>query len=172
MTGSGLRGVAAEVTTLMAPCYRPPPFNLTEGEIAEYSIDLERQLGHEDLRATTAWGADRLIGVAYGFHGPERIPDAGEFYGPVVSALGRPRVDRLLSGRPFEVVQVMVEPSTQRLGVGRDLLERLVTDVARAWLVTLPDSPASRLYRSAGWQPLQPSFSRWGREHEIWGRGI
>ncbi|HVD04087.1 MAG TPA: GNAT family N-acetyltransferase [Candidatus Dormibacteraeota bacterium] len=90
---------------------------------------------------------------------------------PVVAAVGRARADELLSGHPFEVVQVMVEPATQRQGIGRALLERLIADMGRAWLVTLPESPASRLYRSAGWQPLQLRLSLWGRELEVWVRG-
>ena len=47
----------------------------------------------------------------------------------------------VLSGHPFEVVQVMVDPAAQREGIGRVILRRLVVKATRAWLVTLPDPP-------------------------------
>lgn len=172
MNASGLRSVVIDVTQMQAVSYRLPPWSYSEEEIAGYSTELERHLELPGFRATTAREGGRLVGVAYGFPGPERIPDGAAFYGPVVAALGRARADELLSGHPFEVVQVMVEPASQRQGIGRALLERLIADMGRAWLVTLPESPASRLYRSAGWQPLQPHLSLWGRELEVWVRGL
>jgi GNAT superfamily N-acetyltransferase len=62
----------------------------------------------------------------------------------------------------------MVDPAVQRCGIGRSLLDRHVAKEVRAWLVTLPGSPAASLHESAGWHRLSPHFTLWGRELEAW----
>lgn len=66
----------------------------------------------------------------------------------------------------------MVDPAAQREGIGRVILQQLVVKATRAWLVTLPDSPASQVYLSSGWQPQRPRFPLCGREVETWALGI
>jgi len=112
MNASRLRSVAVDVTQMQAVSYHLPPWSYSEEEIAGYSTELERHLELPGFRATTAREGGRLVGVAYGFPGPERIPHSAAFYGPVVAALGRARADELLSGHPLEVIQVMVEPAS------------------------------------------------------------
>ena len=172
LDASAYLDILASVTALQADAYRPPPWSYSDEEIAEFPGELERQLGFPGFRAITAHRAGRLVGTAYGVPGPERIPNSGAFYRPVVTALGRHRADVLLSDHPFEVVQLMVDPATQRQGIGRAILQRLVVKATRAWLVTLPDSPASQVYLASGWQPQRPRFPLWGREVEIWTLGI
>ena len=119
LDGSAYLNLAASVTALQADAYRRPPWNYSDEEIAEFPGELERQLGFPGFRAITAHRAGRFVGTAYGFPGPERIRNSGAIFRPVVTALGHHRADVLLSGHPFEVVQVMVDPAAQREGIGR-----------------------------------------------------
>ena len=164
-----LRARRQQILDLHRACYAPAPWNLSADEIAGYEGALDRHLNIPGLEAVTAVEGEALVGVAYGFPGPERLPDDdGGFYGSVVEALGRRAAEGLVSGRPFEVAQVMVGRDVQGRGVGRAVFDLLVADKPRAWLVTLPGSPASRLYAAAGWQRLAPRISLRGRENEIW----
>ncbi len=167
-TANDLRPRSDAVLELQAACYSPPPWCYSEQEVAEYADELQRHLNHDGFEAVVALDGDGLAGVAYGFTGPVQIPDDGGFYRSVVQALGRTRVDQELAGQPFEVLQVMVHPGRRRIGIARTLLSRLVDHHPRAWLATLPDSPAARLYQKAGWRRLRPTFDLWGRDCEVW----
>jgi ribosomal protein S18 acetylase RimI-like enzyme len=52
----------------------------------------------------------------------------------------------------FHVGDLMVHPKAQRRGLGRELLDQLVSGRTPAVLVTHPDSGSRRLYEAAGWR--------------------
>jgi GNAT superfamily N-acetyltransferase len=95
---------------------------------------------------------DRLVGVAYGYLGAP-----GEWWHDQVrAALSDDDAARWLSGA-FEVCELHVRPPMQGQGIGRQLLNTLLTGPpARTAVLTTPDKEtrARRFYRAAGWTDL------------------
>jgi ribosomal protein S18 acetylase RimI-like enzyme len=64
-----------------------------------------------------------------------------------------------LLDRSFSLVLLTVAPNARGRGLGRGLLDALLSQVDEpvAWLLTADaDSPARRLYEGAGWTPVGP----------------
>jgi ribosomal protein S18 acetylase RimI-like enzyme len=112
-------------------------------------------LSHLDrtgLRAVAALQGEELVGIAYGYVG-----QPGQWWHDHVSAaLTREQSSTWLSSA-FEVCEFHVRPECQGRGLGRDLLDRLLTDTGTATAVlTTPDheTRARRFYRADGWLDL------------------
>jgi ribosomal protein S18 acetylase RimI-like enzyme len=112
-------------------------------------------LSHLDRRGLRAVGAlegDRLVGIAYGYVG-----EPGQWWhDQVASSLTRAQVRSWLADA-FEVCELHVRPQLQGHGVGRDLLDTLLTETGtRTAVLTTPDQEtrARRFYRAGGWQDL------------------
>jgi ribosomal protein S18 acetylase RimI-like enzyme len=105
-------------------------------------------------------GDAAIIAFAYGFHG-----DSGQWWHDLVRAAlmiqsGSAAVTRWLDDS-FEVAELHVHPGYQRRGIGRQLLFRLTGDrTERTALLSTMDtnSPARRLYRSAGFTDLLTDY--------------
>ena len=105
-------------------------------------------------------GDAAIIAFAYGFHG-----DSGQWWHDLVRAAlmiqsGSAAVTRWLDDS-FEVAELHVHPGYQRRGIGRRLLFRLTGDrTERTALLSTMDtnSPARRLYRSAGFTDLLTDY--------------
>lgn len=132
-------------------CFTDPPWSEPLRSVQQY---LEKTAWHheqEQLRVVEARGAQgALLGVAYGWPAAPAPPDL-PFYRALAAGLGERSAERLWRGRPFEVVELMVEPTARGHGLGRRLLGRLCTDAAWCWLATHVDAPAGGLYRHLGW---------------------
>ncbi|MFC9996802.1 GNAT family N-acetyltransferase [Nocardia sp. NPDC127526] len=134
-------------------CFSVPPWNSPTRDVMEYTAQTAwhlEQPGFTALEGRTPTGA--TAGVAYGWPTPVPWPDT-EFYRDVTRDLPADQVRRLQSPGTFEVVELMVDPSMQGRGLARTLLGALTREYRRAWLVTLPESPAAAMYRRWGWQP-------------------
>ncbi|HUR13194.1 MAG TPA: GNAT family N-acetyltransferase [Mycobacteriales bacterium] len=109
-------------------------------------------LDRRDLRAVGALEGDRLVGIAYGYLG-----EPGQWWHDQVAAsLSRAQVATWLTGA-FEVCELHVVPALQGHGVGRDLLDNLLTGTGtRTAILTTPDQEtrARRFYRAGGWEDL------------------
>jgi ribosomal protein S18 acetylase RimI-like enzyme len=105
-----------------------------------------------------------LAGFTYGFHGAP-----GQWWHDVVAgalALG-PRDGRAYLDDSFEVAELHVVPSYQGMGIGRELLLQLTEgrQERTAVLSTMDtESPARRLYRTAGFTDLLTGFRFSGGE--------
>ncbi len=97
--------------------------------------------------------ADRrglLTGFAYGYTGEQ-----GQWWTDHVAARVPAPVRQEWLGGHFELVELAVDPTHQRRGLGEDLMTRLLAGLphARALLTTYRDDrPATRLYRRLGWR--------------------
>ena len=105
-----------------------------------------------------------LAGFTYGFHG---VP--GQWWHDVVAgALAHgPRDGRAYLDDSFEVAELHVVPACQGMGIGSELLRRLTADRQErtAVLSTMDtESPARRLYRTAGFTDLLTGFRFSGGE--------
>jgi ribosomal protein S18 acetylase RimI-like enzyme len=110
-------------------------------------------LERKGLKAVAAQDADgRLVGVAYGYLGAP-----GQWWhDQVQAALPADHRSRWLAGA-FEVCELHVRPEVQGQGVGRSLLDALLTGPpAPTAVLTTPDADtrARGFYRAAGWVDL------------------
>ncbi|MCU1590702.1 MAG: GCN5-related N-acetyltransferase [Frankiales bacterium] len=110
-------------------------------------------LDRPGLRAVAATRDDgRLMGVAYGYLG-----EPGQWWHDQVgAALSRQDASSWLVGA-FEVCELHVRPALQGKGLGRSLLDRLLTGPpAPTAVLTTPDreTRARGFYRAAGWVDL------------------
>lgn len=94
-----------------------------------------------------------LAGLAYG-HPWHWAEQADEWAVQLRERLG---ADATSLEDRFAVYLLAVDPRHRRLGIGRELLRRLleVAGTERAWLITRDEpTPAMALYRAEGWRPV------------------
>lgn len=109
-------------------------------------------LDREGLRAVAATDAHRLVGIAYGYVGRP-----GQWWHDQVSASMPRELADVWLAHSFEVCELHVLPSHQGRGLGRALLDDLLTGTgARTGVLTTPDreTRARGFYRAAGWVDL------------------
>ena len=113
---------------------------------------LAGHLERQGLRGVAALDRNRLVGITYGYLG-----EPGQWWHDhVATAMGAPLAATWLSSA-FEVCELHVRPEHQGTGLGRTLLDALLTDTGAATAVlTTPDreTRARRFYRIGGWQDL------------------
>lgn len=115
----------------------------------------QRHLGRPGFRLVVATEPDdRPVGFAYGYTG-----NRGEYWPDRVLEVLPAEVTDVWVGGHFELVELAVLEQARGQGVGRRLHDLLLGNLPhdRAMLSTEDaDTPASRLYRSSGWQALGP----------------
>jgi ribosomal protein S18 acetylase RimI-like enzyme len=109
-------------------------------------------LDRRDLRAVAASDGEDLVGIAYGYVG-----EPGQWWHDQVAAAMSTEARRRWLSHAFEVCELHVRPEHQGHGLGRMLLETLLTDTGTATAVlSTPDreTRAREFYRAGGWQDL------------------
>jgi GNAT superfamily N-acetyltransferase len=136
--GPGVASVADDIAALYALSYAEPPWSEGPEDIAAFRTRLRvwaAERGFVGLLARRPDGA--LVGAAYGWWGASEV-----------GGTPLPGVDHELV---FHVGDLMVHPAARGRGLGRGLLDQLVTGRRPAALVTHPESAARHLYDAAGW---------------------
>jgi len=113
---------------------------------------LPAHTARDGFRCALAERRGLLIGFAYGYTG-----EHGQWWTDHVAARVPPAVRDEWLGGHFEFVELAVDPTGQRRGLGEELVTRLLQDIPheRALLTTYRgDRPAPRLYRRMGWRLL------------------
>ncbi|GAB7036760.1 MULTISPECIES: GNAT family N-acetyltransferase [Catenuloplanes] len=152
-TVHGLEALAVvdDLIALYADVFTGPPWNEGPEDVADFRRRLHEDAARPGFRAVLT--AD---GFATGWPTELPLPDV-QAYQEIVDHLGPERVVELLDG-VFEVNELAVRASARRRGVGRRLLDEVVGDAPRAWLVTSRDAPdAVAFYRRAGWREIAPA---------------
>jgi ribosomal protein S18 acetylase RimI-like enzyme len=144
---------AAEVEVLCfaGTCGRPP--HESRATAAGYARLYAALLRRPDLEAVAARAASgHLAGFAYG-HGWRWAEQADDWAVQLRESLGA-AADRL-DGR-FAVYLLAVHPWYRRAGLGRQLLQTLLSATKTgAWLITGDEpTPALALYQREGWEPI------------------
>jgi ribosomal protein S18 acetylase RimI-like enzyme len=109
-------------------------------------------LDRRDLRAVAASDGDELVGIAYGYVG-----EPGQWWHDQVAASMTAQDRRTWLADAFEVCELHVRPEHQARGLGRALLDTLLTGTGTATAVlSTPDkhTRARDFYRAGGWQDL------------------
>jgi ribosomal protein S18 acetylase RimI-like enzyme len=109
-------------------------------------------LERRGLRAVAALEGDELVGIAYGYVG-----EPGQWWHDQVAGAMTGEQAATWLRDAFEVCEFHVRPELQGRGLGRDLLDTLLTGTGSSTAVlTTPDreTRARRFYRADGWQDL------------------
>jgi len=142
-----------EVADLYAAATQGPPLSESCAQAVAYA-DLFR---HVLARGDSAWVAsrvdERLVGFAYGHHQRWAV-QTDQWSSQLRERLGAaaPRLEN-----SFAVYLLTVHPLAQRAGLGRRLLEGLLTTAgaSRGWLQTRDEeTPARIFYRAVGWTEI------------------
>jgi ribosomal protein S18 acetylase RimI-like enzyme len=157
-SGSAALPLADLLTQAYADAFGEPPWNENLTQAADFRGRLAADVRRTGFRCVVAPGQDGDIdGFASGWitEAPFRSDRA---YGQVAEQLGPDGVRERLVGA-LEVDELAVRPRARRRGLGRQLLDALVTDApdGRAWLLTRRDAANSvEFYRRAGWREVSP----------------
>jgi GNAT superfamily N-acetyltransferase len=156
--------LAARLTDVMR-VYRKAFLDVHEPFPARAEIErtahARSHLQRAGLRGVAALDGNRLVAIGYGQPGV-----SGQWWHDVVvtavsAAHGRDVAEDWL-GSCFEVVELHVLPTHQGMGIGRDVLRRLLGESherTAALSALEPDgSPARRLYAAEGFIPLLEQF--------------
>ena len=109
-------------------------------------------LDRRELRAVAALEDDRLVGIAYGYRG-----EPGQWWHDQVAASMDKEQRRRWLADAFEVCELHVRPERQGRGLGRDLLDTLLSKTrATTAVLSTPDreTRARGFYRAGGWEDL------------------
>ena len=113
---------------------------------------LSSHLRRDGLCTVAAEDDSRLVGVAYGYLGR-----SGQWWHDRVREAMAPALTGDWLADSFEVCELHVRPSYQGRGIGRQLLDALLTETSAATAVlTTPEGEtrARGFYRAAGWVDL------------------
>ncbi|QOC92161.1 GNAT family N-acetyltransferase [Micromonospora craniellae] len=150
LDGAGLRQLAAHLHPIYRECFAAPPWNEPAEKIADFPVRLARHTAHPGAYGWVAEQDGEILGAVYGWPAPAALPAANAFDIAIREA-APPDVAALLVAPAMVVAELMVLPTHQGRGVGRELLARQVGDHP-AWLATHPEAAAVRLYERAGWK--------------------
>jgi ribosomal protein S18 acetylase RimI-like enzyme len=145
-----------------------------EGEEAVQSqIQLRRHATYPGYKGLAALLADwTMVGFAYG---TTDLP--GQWWHERIAPILGPHDTAKYLTRSFAVTELAVAPAARRLGLGRRLLDALLSSLehTHATLSTQCDNlPARGLYESSGWRVLieRMRFSDGGTEYVIFHRDL
>lgn len=150
--------LSREIVGVYAAAFAEPPYLRGEPEMLAFTDSFDRHRAREGFRCIVARAGDHgpLVGFAYGFTG---LP--GQWWHDQVARRMSPdQQDRWLRGA-FELTELAVLPSHQRLGIGGQLHDRLLTGLPHrtALLSTMQtETNAMALYRKRGWQLILSDF--------------
>jgi ribosomal protein S18 acetylase RimI-like enzyme len=151
--GPGEVPSAAGVESLYHAATCGHPLRETRATAAGYARLYAALLRRPDLEAVAARAAGgQLAGFAYG-HGWRWAEQADDWAAQLQERLGG--AAGLLDGR-FAVYLLAVHPWYRRAGLGRQLLQTLLSATRTgAWLITRDEpTPAMALYQREGWEPI------------------
>lgn len=149
---AGVRERAAAWTAVYNACFTTPPWHEPHRSTDQYLERIGWHLDQPDLRGVEALDEHRtVVAVAYGWPSAEEVPDR-LIYRAIAEVLGDEATAALWAERPFEVVEVMVDPTARGKGLGARLLAAIREGHRTAWLLTRPDSDAPAFYRRLGWK--------------------
>lgn len=138
------------VCVLFAEVFGSPPLNRASDVLASQRRALASLMREPGFGMATTWRGGDLVGFVYGRSLPEKSTWWDGLQTPVPDEVVRER-----AGRTFAVIDMAVGRAWQGQGVGRRVLETLLTSRTeeRASLSVVPDNGhAHGFYRHLGWE--------------------
>ena len=155
LAGAARTDVRDELLAVYREAFFGPPWNETEEHVAAYAARLDGDAQRDGASLAVARMGGMCVGFATGWVTPSPFPDETSWHRAICEALGDGVVNGRLAGS-FELDELAVVHRMRRRGVGRKLLDALITDGSAAWLVTSQRATAAiGLYRSLGWNELR-----------------
>jgi ribosomal protein S18 acetylase RimI-like enzyme len=138
--------------------FAPPPFNETEDGVAHFGQALAGHAEHPapGFRCCVAREDGRLVGFVYGF-----TVNPGYRRSSLLRAALTPDIAQRWLVDAFDVIDLGVLPEAQGRGIGGRLHDAVLAGQPHRTAVLPTDrgeTAAMRLYRSRGWQVVQPEF--------------
>ena len=132
--------------------FAEPPYSdpLRGQEVSQRLRDLHhRRRGYRALVALSETGG--VLGMAYGY-----CSETGQWWHDTVARRLAPEVAEDWLGDAYELVEIAVAPTSQGMGIGTELIHRLLDGIAQRTCVlsTRPDSTAPRLYEREGFMTV------------------
>lgn len=149
-TPSTAESVYEPVCQLFAAVFGAPPLNRSPQTLASQRRSLRALMTERTFGLATAWDGAQLVGFAYG----HAVAADSRWWDGLLEPV-EAEITREWDGRTFAVIDMGVAQSHQATGVGRQLLETLLTSrpEERASLSVVPDNDrAHGFYRHLGWR--------------------
>ncbi|MEU1589488.1 N-acetyltransferase [Micromonospora sp. NPDC005710] len=146
-TPGSAAAVLPALVRLYGVVYAEPPYNEGPDQVAGFADGLPGETGRSGFSLVVADDAGLLVGAAYGWTMP-----AGRWW---TRADTEPPSD-LLNADKFAVMEWVVHPDRRAVGIGAELIRRLLNTRSEPWatLASNPAAPARAIYRRAGWQQV------------------
>lgn len=152
-------GTATTATRLFEPichlydaAFSQPPFRWTDDESAHHREMLNSLRTKSSFGIATAEQGEQLVGFAYGYTLPVDTSWWTDFTEPLSA-----EITEEWDGRTFALIDLAVEASWRRRGVGRKLIDTLLAGRAeqRAVLSVQPTATETHaFYRNLGWTKI------------------
>jgi ribosomal protein S18 acetylase RimI-like enzyme len=136
-----------QLREVYAAVFSLPPYNEAPEMADKFVGWIHEESGHAGFDLVAALDADRLVGFAYGYTMP-----AGDWW----HGTDRPTPEHLKAAEKFAVMEWAVLPEQRGKGIGRRLMDELLTGRREpyATLTVNPSAEARALYGRWGWRYL------------------
>jgi GNAT superfamily N-acetyltransferase len=134
-----------ELADIYTEVYAEPPYKSGELWSQHSFIDrTRRQAGRDGFTFLSALVDERVVGFSFG------LPFAA---GAWWSGDATEPSEELRAASKFAVIELVVRKPWRRIGIGRQLIDRLLDGRAEQYaiLTALPDAEARRMYENWGW---------------------
>jgi ribosomal protein S18 acetylase RimI-like enzyme len=153
-TPAPAQALAEQVVQVYREAFGQPPYNRGEGEIADFAFSFAQHVLRDGFRLVCAReeGADRLLGIAYGYN-----PRPGQWWYEQVAGAMLPEMIARWLADGFQLAELAVRPDAQGQGIGGRLHDALLDGLPHRTgvLSTIAgETLAAGLYRRRGWIPL------------------
>ncbi|MEU7618773.1 GNAT family N-acetyltransferase [Micromonospora rifamycinica] len=153
--GSSAERFFTALVDLYAVVYAEPPYREGPEQVAGFRESLPGEAGRPGFGMIAAEDDGLLVGATYGW-----TMSAGTWW----SRSDQEPPSEIREVDKFAVLEWMVHPHWRGVGIGAELLRRLLSHRPEryATLAANPASKARRIYRRTGWRQVATSTLPWG----------